>query len=162
MVEINKRFPILSGFDLWRSANRLSQSRGHFSARPPNSSMSFRARLRDVHAISSCSRLRPGLEIITSPPCERACKLFSRALSQRGSAIFRHRYIASEGTSHARFITDLCAVVGLHVPLRFKQRLERVTSLERAMFSFGKVSGPSFCSRVMCGTVGVLKRYYVT
>src|ERR1700742_2227599 len=76
-VEINKRFPILSGFDLWRSANRLSQSRGHFSARPPNSSISFRAKLRDLHAISSCNRLRPGLKIITSLPRDRACKGFS-------------------------------------------------------------------------------------
>src|SRR5581483_1714351 len=89
--EMSNRFPILRGFDLPTSTSRFSQSRGHFSARPPNSSMSFRETVRDVHAISSCSRLRPGLEIITSLPCERACKMFSFVLSQPGSASLRHR-----------------------------------------------------------------------
>ncbi len=91
VLEINSRFPILSGFDLWSSANRFSQLRGHFSMRQPNSSMSFRERVCDVHAISSCNRLRPGLDITTSLPRERACKMFSFAPSQRGSTSLRHR-----------------------------------------------------------------------
>src|SRR5437764_14546059 len=33
--------------------------------------------------------------MIASLPREQACKMFSCAPSQRGSAIFRHRYIAS-------------------------------------------------------------------
>jgi hypothetical protein len=57
--------------------------------------MSFRKTLRDVHAISSCNRLRPGLETITSFPRDRACKMFSCALSQRGPASLRQMYIRS-------------------------------------------------------------------
>jgi hypothetical protein len=37
--------------------------------------------------------LRPGLEIVTSLPRDRACKILSCALSQRGSANLRHRWI---------------------------------------------------------------------
>jgi len=93
IFEINNRFPILSGFDLRAFANRLSQLRGHFSVRPPNSSMSLREPLRDGHAISSCSHLRPGLEIVTSLPRERACRMFSCSRNQRGSASLRHKCI---------------------------------------------------------------------
>ena len=50
-----------------------------------------------MHAISSCGRFRPGFEMIASLPPERACKMFSCAPSQRGSAVFRHRYIALGG-----------------------------------------------------------------
>src|SRR5262245_56011701 len=53
VLEINSRFPILSGFDLQASANRFNQLRGHFSTCPPNSSISFRESLRDVQATSS-------------------------------------------------------------------------------------------------------------
>jgi hypothetical protein len=76
-LEINNRFPILSGFDFRESSNRFSQSAGHFSLRPPNSLTSFLERLRELHAISSCNRVRPGSEIITSLPREHACKMLS-------------------------------------------------------------------------------------
>src|SRR5207237_8549253 len=128
LLAITSRAPILIGFLFSASANRLSQLGGNFSVRPPNSSTSFRESLRDVHAIWSCRRFRPGLEMIASLPPESACKMFSCALSQRGSAIFRHRYITSGSASSARFITALLAVVGLHVTLRSKRRLERLTS----------------------------------
>jgi hypothetical protein len=91
----------LRGFDLPGSVNRFSQSRGHFSVRPPNSSMSFREILRDVHVISSCSRLCPGFATITSLPRDRACKMFSCALSQSGSASLRHRYIQRDAGNPA-------------------------------------------------------------
>ncbi len=92
-LKITSRFPILSGLLFSPSVSRFSQSRGNFSALPPNSSMSFRDSFRDVHAISSCNCLCPGLEMIASVPCERACRIFSRALSQCEPAAFRHRYM---------------------------------------------------------------------
>src|SRR4030095_6854424 len=99
---INNRLPILRSFDLRRSANRLSQSRGHFSVTPPNSSISFRESSNDGHAISSCSRWRSDLEMTTSLPPDRVCKRFSCALSQRGSASLRHRCIVSTAAEEAR------------------------------------------------------------
>ena len=92
-LEITSRFPILSGLLFSPSVNRFSQSRESFSACPPNSSTSFCESFRDLHVISSCNRLRPGLEMIASRQGERACKMSSRALSQRGSARLRHRYM---------------------------------------------------------------------
>src|SRR5207253_1576769 len=91
---------------------------GNFSTRPPNSSTSFRESSRDVHAISSCRRFLPGFEMIASLPREQACKMFSCAPSQRGSAIFRHRYIASG-----------------YAP---REDLERVTRLELATSSLAR------------------------
>src|SRR5437899_9388865 len=106
--------------------------------RPPNSSTSFRESLRDVHGISSCRRLRPGFEMIASLPPERASKIVSCAPNQRGSAIFRHRYIASGSACHARFVTDLCVVVGLPRYATLKKRLERVSRLELATSSLAR------------------------
>src|SRR5216117_2758229 len=56
--------------------------------------------------------------MIASLPPEQACKLFSCAPSQRGSAIFRHRYIASG-----------------YAP---REDLERVTRLELATSSLAR------------------------
>ncbi len=161
------RFPILRGFDLSGSANRLSQSRGQFSVRPPNSSMSFRETLRDVHAISSRSHLRPGLETITSLPRERACKMFSCALSQPGSASLRHRCIASKRLACCPLSQRLrralepslcaigrsaCAEATAHsLQPRKHSGLERVTRVELATFSLATRRSttelhPQFCA----------------
>ena len=133
------RFPILRGFDLRGSANRFSQSRGHFSAWPPNSSMSFRESPPDVHAISSCSRLRPGLEMMTSLPGERVCKMFSCVLSQPRSASLRHRCIVS---NRPRVLSGFAQGYGERSSLRFalrsRQMLERVTRLELATSSLAR------------------------
>src|SRR5216110_3803001 len=56
--------------------------------------------------------------MIASLPPEQACKMFSCAPSQRGSAIFRHRYIASG-----------------YAP---REDLERVTRLELATSSLAR------------------------
>ncbi len=92
-LEITSRFPILSGLLFSPSLSRFSHSRCNFSASPPNSSTSFRESFREAHAISSCNLLHPGLEMIASLPCERVCRIFSRALSQCGATAFRHRYM---------------------------------------------------------------------
>jgi len=75
-LKISNRFPILSGLLSCARANRFSQSRGNFLPRPPNSLTSFCA-VRDLQTISNCNRLRPGLEIIASPPRARACNVSS-------------------------------------------------------------------------------------
>jgi hypothetical protein len=93
------RFPIRSGLGFSLCANRFIQSRRNFLARPPNSWTSLRDSFRDVHAISICTCFRPGRAMIASAPRASACNLSSRALSQHGPAVFRHRYINSSGAT---------------------------------------------------------------
>src|SRR5882724_9984736 len=90
------RLPILIGFALPR-ANRSSQLRGNASIRPPNSVSSADESLRERHIISSSRRLRSGMRVITSWPEAFAWKRSSCALTQRISAVLRHRYTGKIG-----------------------------------------------------------------
>jgi hypothetical protein len=94
--EIINRFPILIGFESAR-ANRSSQLPGNASIRPPNSLSRTDESLRERHTISSSKRLRPGRRTITSWPSACAWRKSSCALTQRGSALLRHRNTGKPG-----------------------------------------------------------------
>ena len=66
-LEITNRFPILIGLES-AVANRCSQLRGNFVARPPNFLISADVSVRGQQTISSSRRLRPGLWTTTSWP----------------------------------------------------------------------------------------------
>ncbi len=108
--EISNRFPSLSGLVLETRVNRFSQSRGNFSARPPNSSTNLRESFRDLHVISSCNRLRPGFEMIASWPRERACKMLSRALSQASRVLVELVLSTAEGASRRNRLSTECSL----------------------------------------------------
>src|SRR5262249_29632738 len=114
--EITNRFPILIGFDSAR-ANRFNQLRGNGLIRPPNSLNSANESLRQRHTISSVKRLHPGLRTTTSTPPACFWRSSSCALTQRASAVLRHRYTGKRNTLHS---------------WPSSRSLERVTRLELA------------------------------
>jgi len=88
-------FPILSGFGFSCCSKRCNQLRGNFTARPPNSSTSFRESFRDVDATSSCNCVRFGCSITASLPPNRARRLFSWSSHHCGVARLRHKYMVN-------------------------------------------------------------------
>ena len=66
--ENDQPFANLDRLRFARRANRSIQLRGNSSMRPPNFLSSAREGLRELQAISSCNRLRPGLRALTSWP----------------------------------------------------------------------------------------------
>ena len=102
-----KRFPILMGFPLQARANRSSQLPANSSTCPPNCSSSAREAFRELHTISNCRRLRPGLRTITSWPRACAWRRSSCACTQLGCADFRQRNI--EKTTSDKVPVHECA-----------------------------------------------------
>ena len=75
---ITSRFPTLSGL-VFRE-DRLSQSPGSFSTRPPNCVVRFCNSVRERDATSSCNRLRSALSIIANRSLAIARNSFSLSL----------------------------------------------------------------------------------
>ena len=126
------RLPILIRFASPR-ANRSSQLRGNASIRPPNSVSSADESRRERHTISSSRRLRSGLRTITSCPLACAWRRSSFALSQRISAVLRHRYTGKIGAGDEARTRDVHLGKVVLYQLSYTRSFERDNNVQPSM-----------------------------